>query len=109
MDYPTEQDEIRREWEKVKSLPINERIAPGKIRKSNEGRKKIKEASQVLETIVREHTEQIYLTDLNALLYAAATVFTGGPNKKKNNKQRTDKSRWQTNIEQSIAAIRKDL
>jgi len=102
-------DEIRREWEKVKLLPMREREALQKVQESKEVKMKIKDANHALDEIMREQHEQPTLTELNGLFYATARVLTGKPARRNNKTAGKEKPKWQINIEKRIAAIRRDL
>ena len=84
--------DIPKKWEVCRQMPINERPAIPKIRKNHLAKEAIRHANEAVQNIKDKTTKPLNLTEINQLVYAAAssvaeTVGAKGPRQPKGRKR----------------------
>lgn len=104
-------NDIRREWEKVKYLPMDKRERLKKLNETKVSTQKLKSANRALGTIIDDNNDELSLTAINQLIYATASVVSGRDPVRKGTKAKTQniKPKWQRKIEAKILEMRRDL
>ena len=98
-------EDIQKKWDVCREMPINERPAIPKIRNNHLAKEAIAHANDAIQNIKDKMTKPLNLTEVNQLVYAAAssvaeTVGTRGPRKPKGRKRTQPK--WREKIEKEI-------
>ena len=95
-------------WHKVRPLQISEREKLPSLKKNSKLIKFQEEINGVIEELLEE--DEMNITDINNLIYAAATIMTqtlNGPNRR--SKNRRDIKFWKIRTQKQISSWRKEL
>ena len=104
-------EDIQKKWEICKEMPINERPAIPKIRRDHLAKEAIKHANEAIQDIKDKQSKPLNLTDINQLLYAAASSVAeavGARPRKPKSRKRTQ-PKWKEKIEKEIQKLRGQL
>jgi len=95
-------------WHKVRLLQISEREKLPRLKTNSKSIKLQEEINGVIEELLEE--DEMNITDINNLIYAAATLMTqtlNEPNKR--SKNRRDIKTWKIRMQKQISSWRKEL
>jgi len=109
-NYIELKERVMRKWEELKYQDMKDRERLPKIHNDKKTIHLIKQANKILEDIKNNQQDELELTSINQLCYAAASVvteITGSKHKKKQGKQKQPK--WKADIEKDIQRKRGDL
>jgi hypothetical protein len=101
-------EDIQITWHKVRLLQMSEREKLPKFKTNNKLIKLQEEINGVIEELLEE--QEMNITDINNLIYAAATIMTqtlNGPSKRRKN--RCNGTFWKIRIQKQIDNWRKEL